>query len=293
MYIEFLSTIASSVAWAPREMGVICYYLMTEVSRIFPGSGFIAVAGYLFLRFFCPAIVAPKSFDLLPDDSPPFSEVVQRRCKAVSKVLQTLVSKLMAVNTPGTSPAREDGNDDLSEWIASNAGVVKKYYADMVSLGAPEGVVLPTIQVASEVVPEHHTEEIDQNMALPLDLDDIPPPPPDDSLIEIGEDIPLPPSSLEIFNPPAPSDEMESDTQKTEPISEQVESIQESNESIPLPQATTSEFAIQSDDSKEKDSTEKDSESSEDPIKTRSNRSRSILNQIPGINFFNPPPQII
>jgi len=31
----------------------------------FPEAGYFVVAGFLFLRYFCPAIVAPPSYNLL------------------------------------------------------------------------------------------------------------------------------------------------------------------------------------------------------------------------------------
>ena len=42
-----------------------CYHLYTEVGKKFPDLCATAVGGFFFLRFVCPAIIAPEQYSLV------------------------------------------------------------------------------------------------------------------------------------------------------------------------------------------------------------------------------------
>lgn len=59
------------------------------VESVYPNSGLKAIGAFLFLRFMCPALIAPEGFDLIP--SPPSSEARRALC-LIAKVLQNLAN---------------------------------------------------------------------------------------------------------------------------------------------------------------------------------------------------------
>jgi hypothetical protein len=63
---QFLDAILSSGERMPIEFRKICRILVQEVRQQFPHKENQALAGLIFLRFFCPAIAAPESFNLSP-----------------------------------------------------------------------------------------------------------------------------------------------------------------------------------------------------------------------------------
>lgn len=48
-----------------RLFRVICFHLSEETSRKFPKHKYTAVAGFIFLRFFCAAIMSPVTYKLI------------------------------------------------------------------------------------------------------------------------------------------------------------------------------------------------------------------------------------
>jgi hypothetical protein len=68
---------------------VVWQHLHKKVKQYFPDSALKLVGGFLFLRFFCPAILAPHNFGLV--DEPPCPEA-QRHLTLVTKTLQNLAN---------------------------------------------------------------------------------------------------------------------------------------------------------------------------------------------------------
>ena len=48
-----------------REIRELCAMFKSVVSKKFPNQWHSAVGGFLFLRYFCPACVAPEGFRIL------------------------------------------------------------------------------------------------------------------------------------------------------------------------------------------------------------------------------------
>ena len=138
---EFLTTILSSLDSLPDEFRCVCVrcavyacavvcamqlmpvsfsceydrvvwqHLHKKVKQYFPDSALKLVGGFLFLRFFCPAILAPHNFGLV--DEPPCPEA-QRHLTLVTKTLQNLANGMrfgtkepyMGTHTPHTPHTR-------------------------------------------------------------------------------------------------------------------------------------------------------------------------------------------
>ncbi|KAJ6240766.1 ras gtpase-activating protein [Anaeramoeba flamelloides] len=63
--IRFLEKIFSSYENCPMELKQICNTIYESVKNKFPEYKEISVAGFFFLRFICPAIIYPESFEIL------------------------------------------------------------------------------------------------------------------------------------------------------------------------------------------------------------------------------------
>lgn len=89
MTSRVLAAILDSAAACPMEFRKLCSYLQKEIAQQFPGFGnaHTFTGGFLFLRFFCPAIVAPEVYGLT--EEPP-SMSARRGLILVSKALQNL-----------------------------------------------------------------------------------------------------------------------------------------------------------------------------------------------------------
>jgi hypothetical protein len=79
----------NSAEQLPPEFRIICHHLYSEVLLQFPGfhNAHTFVGGFLFLRYICPAIVAPESYNLC--SSVPSMDT-RRGLILVSKALQNL-----------------------------------------------------------------------------------------------------------------------------------------------------------------------------------------------------------
>lgn len=65
-----LDSVLTSVEFCPPSFRYLCYMLKFYVTQKWPDGGEEpwqkAIAGFFFLRFVCPAIVAPEKHSLLP-----------------------------------------------------------------------------------------------------------------------------------------------------------------------------------------------------------------------------------
>ncbi|KAG0221205.1 Ras GTPase activating protein ira2 [Mortierella sp. GBA43] len=89
----FLDTITESAPNVPNSFREVCWYLSQAVGERFPDAKFTAVGGFIFLRFLCPAIVAPESDGLLY--APIESAKVRRGLLLITKVIQNLANNVL------------------------------------------------------------------------------------------------------------------------------------------------------------------------------------------------------
>ncbi|RVD83765.1 uncharacterized protein DFL_005543 [Arthrobotrys flagrans] len=117
----------------PLEVKKVLYHIRLCVEEKFGGiiSGptYSSVSGFLFLRFFCPAIMNPKMFGLLKDHP---GTRAQRTLTLVAKSLQGLANMT-------TFGVKEPWFEPMNEFLVEHNGEFKKYI-DSVSASPPEVV---------------------------------------------------------------------------------------------------------------------------------------------------------
>lgn len=84
-----LDAIYGSLERMPPSFCCLCACLWDEVSAKFPEARFVAVAGFLFLRLLCPAIVTPEAHGLAVTVP---SRGARRNLTLVAKTLQQLAN---------------------------------------------------------------------------------------------------------------------------------------------------------------------------------------------------------
>jgi hypothetical protein len=124
----FLNSILHSAPICPRELKHILEVLRESTSRKFgstEGCDRIAVAGYIFLRFFCPAIAMPGKFQLTgtpEQDIKPLTRQQSRGLLLIAKILQNLAN--------GTH-FTEECMEPLNSWIDSYADSISYFSYDI------------------------------------------------------------------------------------------------------------------------------------------------------------------
>jgi hypothetical protein len=118
---RFLNSIIQSASRCPSELKALCEHLYSEVTNQFPAqrSGHIAVAGFLFLRFFCPVIVAPTQRGILKRQ---LEQGERRALVFITKALQNLANGVHF---------KESYMAPMNDWLDSRAAEVKKYCSKM------------------------------------------------------------------------------------------------------------------------------------------------------------------
>ncbi|KAK6337568.1 hypothetical protein TWF730_002964 [Orbilia blumenaviensis] len=124
-------SISSSGGKCPLEVRKVLYHIRLCVEEKFGGiiSGptYSSVSGFLFLRFFCPAIMNPKMFGLLKDHP---GTRAQRTLTLVAKSLQGLANMT-------TFGVKEPWFEQMNEFLVEHNGEFKRYI-DSVSASPPE-----------------------------------------------------------------------------------------------------------------------------------------------------------
>lgn len=88
----FMDDICASAPSIPASFRKICSIIHDAVLPRFPDAKYTAVGAFIFLRFFCPAIVAPEAEGLL--DAPPPKEL-RRGLLLIAKVIQNLANNVL------------------------------------------------------------------------------------------------------------------------------------------------------------------------------------------------------
>lgn len=120
----------------------LCHHLWEVTADRFPESRHSVIGSFIFLRFFCPAIVAPGQIDL---DISPDTPEIRRALLLITKVIQNLANNAMFGNK---EPHMKVLNTFLSEKILP----VSKFLSD---LG-----VKPRGWEVEEAVKQHQEEAI-------------------------------------------------------------------------------------------------------------------------------------
>mmetsp|Transcript_2259 Transcript_2259/g.3229 ORF Transcript_2259/g.3229 Transcript_2259/m.3229 type:complete len:1961 (-) Transcript_2259:97-5979(-) len=130
---NFVDWIITSAANAPPQFRELSHHLFFEVGKRFPASKHTAIGGFLFLRFFCPAIISPEGFGVV--SSPP-SPIARRSLVLIAKALQNLANGVTFGN-------KEAYMVPLNDFINRNTEPIQTFFDSMVRLpqkGAGVGV---------------------------------------------------------------------------------------------------------------------------------------------------------
>jgi neurofibromin 1 len=99
----------------------LCQHLWEITADRFPDSRHSVIGSFIFLRFFCPAIVAPESIDL---DVSPDTREVRRALLLITKVIQNLANNVTFGN-------KEPHMKVLNGFLAENIRQVSKFLSEM------------------------------------------------------------------------------------------------------------------------------------------------------------------
>ncbi|KAL9565336.1 hypothetical protein ACKAV7_010425 [Fusarium commune] len=88
----FIDDICASSSNIPPAFRKICYTISNAVMPRFPDAKYTAVGAFIFLRFFCPAIVAPEVEGLV---STAPSKEMRRGLLLIAKVIQNLANNVL------------------------------------------------------------------------------------------------------------------------------------------------------------------------------------------------------
>ncbi|CAK7566094.1 MAG: Ras GTPase activating protein ira2, partial [Sporothrix epigloea] len=88
----FIDDIITSSSKIPTSFRKICNIISTAVTVRFPEARYTAVGAFIFLRFFCPAIVAPEVEGLV---STPPSKEMRRGLLLIAKIIQNLANNVL------------------------------------------------------------------------------------------------------------------------------------------------------------------------------------------------------
>ena len=89
---DITESIFMSSEACPRTLRYVCYCLQRNVMQKWPNERFVktrAVSGFIFLRLLCPAILNPRSFNLISEPPPP---AASRSLIMIAKCLQNLAN---------------------------------------------------------------------------------------------------------------------------------------------------------------------------------------------------------
>jgi len=96
---QLVLCIIHSTGYMPPELHAFAVQLKSKVTQRFPDADHIAIGGTFFLRFICPAVIAPHSYGLLltPDRKNPVvpNDNLQRQLILLGKVLQNLANGVL------------------------------------------------------------------------------------------------------------------------------------------------------------------------------------------------------
>lgn len=96
-YMKMLiDAITNSVQFFPPELFIVCQTIYTSVKKKFPDYAYVAAGSFMFLRFFCPALVSPESENIVDISQPQ----QKRPFITLAKVIQNIAN----------------GSDNLAKW---------------------------------------------------------------------------------------------------------------------------------------------------------------------------------
>ncbi|TGZ81752.1 hypothetical protein EX30DRAFT_254963 [Ascodesmis nigricans] len=117
----FIDEITSSADIVPETFKSICHCIATCVTAKFPEAKYTAVGAFIFLRFFCPAIVSPDTEGLI---SSPLTKEMRRGLMLIAKIIQGLANNVLFV-------AKESYMIPLNDFLTGNICQVIQFLRDI------------------------------------------------------------------------------------------------------------------------------------------------------------------
>lgn len=125
---DIWESIAESVSECPPEMRQVLKYIRAVAEDRYGDflrtTSYTSVSGFLFLRFFCPALLNPKLFGLLPDSPLPKA---QRTLTLIAKSLQALANL-------STFGQKEEWMVPMNKFLISHRQAVKGFIDALCSI---------------------------------------------------------------------------------------------------------------------------------------------------------------
>ncbi|KAI8373844.1 hypothetical protein BD560DRAFT_393755 [Blakeslea trispora] len=122
----FLNAICASANEAPPAFREVCHYILTSVRERYPEAKYTAVGAFIFLRFFCPAIVSPESEGLIKSNIA-ISREMKRGHLIATKVIQNLANNVLF-------GAKETYMIVLNDFLTSNIYKVTSFLREISSI---------------------------------------------------------------------------------------------------------------------------------------------------------------
>lgn len=116
-----LDIIYNSTPMLPVLFRALCHHIWEVVEEKWPESRHSAIGSFIFLRFFCPAIVSPESIDL---DVPADRRDTRRALLLITKVIQNLANNVLF-------GSKEAHMKVLNEFLSDNIRQVTKFLSDV------------------------------------------------------------------------------------------------------------------------------------------------------------------
>ncbi|GAM25578.1 hypothetical protein SAMD00019534_087530 [Acytostelium subglobosum LB1] len=124
---KMASAIMGSAERCPEPLRQVFRAIQTKVRQRYPSdevTRYTAVSGFIFLRFFCPSILAPKLFELMPDHP---GMKTTRTLILIAKTLQNLA------NLVEVSDCKEDFMKDMNRFLVDNMDNMKTFIDSLAS----------------------------------------------------------------------------------------------------------------------------------------------------------------
>ncbi|THW51113.1 Rho GTPase activation protein [Aureobasidium pullulans] len=120
---------------APSELRVIFRHIRAcaedRYGDFLRSVSYSSVSGFLFLRFFCPAVLNPKLFGLLKDDPKPRA---RRTFTLIAKSLQGLANM-------ASFGSKEHWMEPMNVFLTDHREAFKTFINDICSISAPDGMI--------------------------------------------------------------------------------------------------------------------------------------------------------
>jgi len=153
-----LESILSKLDTCPNEIRSICKFLYEEVEKKFEKSGNQALAGFIFLRFICPAIISPINSNII--EGTEISTDAQRHLILIAKIIQNIANNVVFGQ-------KESYMMPFNNFVEINVEKVQNYLHDLAFGVSSNSIDLPkitSIEVLAEI--DNLTEHLHKNIGL-------------------------------------------------------------------------------------------------------------------------------